>query len=369
MLKRFLSFAALCGLSVAAYAADKPLVIESGQVKQIPSATALQLQAPTTANASINLPHGTAPTSPTDGDLWTTTSGLYGRINGSTVGPLGAGVSSVGSGNVVGNSTGSTAAPADTTLTSLIDRAFGSTQGQILYRGSSAWAALGTGTAGQVLQTGGASANPSWVTPSGSGGGSSYTVPAVASFAWVNQSTSTSLQKTSSGPILMTTPSTTLNWRLLKIAIPSTPYRVRALLRGTATTEAATTAWTKGLYFYDGTKLAGVESCVGCNGTGSSRLRVQKITNVTTDNTTVTSNDYWGAATIRNELFWAQLRDDGTTLYFDFSLDGDNWINITSFSRASYITPTNIGWGGAGSNSGIYVDLLAWVVDSSASLN
>lgn len=37
--------------------------------------------------ASLNLPHGTAPSSPSNGDVWTTTGGLYSRINGSTVGP------------------------------------------------------------------------------------------------------------------------------------------------------------------------------------------------------------------------------------------------------------------------------------------
>jgi hypothetical protein len=41
--------------------------------------------------ASIKLPHGTAPSAPIDGDLWTTTTGLYARINGSTVGPFGSG--------------------------------------------------------------------------------------------------------------------------------------------------------------------------------------------------------------------------------------------------------------------------------------
>jgi hypothetical protein len=43
-------------------------------------------------NASIsgfNLPHGTSPASPVNGDLWTTSSGLFVRINGSTIGPLG----------------------------------------------------------------------------------------------------------------------------------------------------------------------------------------------------------------------------------------------------------------------------------------
>jgi len=70
--------------------ADKPLVIESGQVKQLPSGTTLQTDAATAAAASINLPHGTAPTSPVDGDCWTTTAGLFCRINGTTIGPLGA---------------------------------------------------------------------------------------------------------------------------------------------------------------------------------------------------------------------------------------------------------------------------------------
>ena len=40
--------------------------------------------ATTTARASLRIPHGTAPTSPTDGDMWTTTAGLFVRINGVT---------------------------------------------------------------------------------------------------------------------------------------------------------------------------------------------------------------------------------------------------------------------------------------------
>jgi hypothetical protein len=42
----------------------------------------------TTAAPSIQLPHGTAPSSPVDGDIWTTTVGLFVQINGTTVGPL-----------------------------------------------------------------------------------------------------------------------------------------------------------------------------------------------------------------------------------------------------------------------------------------
>lgn len=41
-----------------------------------------------TSGAGLRIPHGAAPTSPVDGDIWTTTAGLYVRINGGTVGPL-----------------------------------------------------------------------------------------------------------------------------------------------------------------------------------------------------------------------------------------------------------------------------------------
>lgn len=40
--------------------------------------------------AGFRAPHGAAPSSPTNGDIWTTTTGLFARINGSTVGPFGS---------------------------------------------------------------------------------------------------------------------------------------------------------------------------------------------------------------------------------------------------------------------------------------
>ena len=54
-----------------------------------PSSTAaLTLLAGTTGGASLRIPHGAAPSAPVNGDMWTTTAGLFVRINGSTVGPL-----------------------------------------------------------------------------------------------------------------------------------------------------------------------------------------------------------------------------------------------------------------------------------------
>jgi hypothetical protein len=48
---------------------------QNGKVNTIPS---------TTANAGFNVPHGAAPTSPVNGDIWTTTTGLFMRQNGFT---------------------------------------------------------------------------------------------------------------------------------------------------------------------------------------------------------------------------------------------------------------------------------------------
>jgi hypothetical protein len=48
------------------------------------SSTQLLLTASTTAKSSVRIAHGAAPTSPVDGDMWTTTAGLFIRINGVT---------------------------------------------------------------------------------------------------------------------------------------------------------------------------------------------------------------------------------------------------------------------------------------------
>jgi len=46
--------------------------------------------ASTAGAAGLNVPPGVAPTSPNNGDLWTTSSGVYAQINGSTLGPFSA---------------------------------------------------------------------------------------------------------------------------------------------------------------------------------------------------------------------------------------------------------------------------------------
>lgn len=83
-------------------------------------------------------------------------------ITGGTITTTGTiGLATISNNTILANISGGTAIPIANTLTAIIDT-ISATQGVILYRGSSAWSALGVGTAGQVLMTNGASANPSW---------------------------------------------------------------------------------------------------------------------------------------------------------------------------------------------------------------
>lgn len=63
---------------------------------------------------------------------------------------------------LLGNVSGGTAPATGVTLTEFLDATTSSTQGSILYRDATGWTALGPGTSGFVLATGGPAANPSW---------------------------------------------------------------------------------------------------------------------------------------------------------------------------------------------------------------
>ncbi len=88
---------------------------------------------------------------------------------------------------VLANISGSTAAPSPVNVALLLDNALGTTQGAVLYRSATAWVGLGTGTAGQVLTTGGAAANPAWAAPGGLPSGATHDQLVYAGGAWTAQ--------------------------------------------------------------------------------------------------------------------------------------------------------------------------------------
>jgi hypothetical protein len=109
------------------------------------------------------------------------TSGNFLQTQGASANPQWAavtGLSAIADGDLLANTSGGSAVPVATTLSALLDYVFGSAQGDLLYRGASAWAALAPGTSGQFLKTQGSSANPQWATV-GAGAGGGFTLDAV----------------------------------------------------------------------------------------------------------------------------------------------------------------------------------------------
>jgi len=71
--------------------------------------------------------------------------------------------------NGAGNNPSWASPPSQALTSGQFDTLFGATQGSIIYRSGTGWTALAPGSAGDLLQTNGAGANPSWVAPAASG--------------------------------------------------------------------------------------------------------------------------------------------------------------------------------------------------------
>jgi len=96
------------------------------------------------------------------GSAITAVHGTLGAAATTTLGVATVSLDTIGAGQVLANTGTATAAPAGVSVSDLLDAGLASTQGDILYRGATAWAALPPGTSGQFLSTGGAAADPSW---------------------------------------------------------------------------------------------------------------------------------------------------------------------------------------------------------------
>lgn len=196
---------------------------------------------------------------------------------------------------------------------------------------------------------------------------STYSVPALSTFSWVNQGTSTATQTVANQAILLNMQtSASLNWRIMQAAQPTTPFKIVAQLRSGQA--LGTNSQTAGIYFYDGTKLMGIEILTQVS--PSNVMRVEKITNVTTDSSTPASTTVTGAMA-QFAPSWLQLRNSGSSVFFDFSLDGQNFINLYNEAIGTFITPTSIGFGGAETvtTANLYVSLLSWTLFGNANLN
>ncbi len=201
---------------------------------------------------------------------------------------------------------------------------------------------------------------PTWIAVGGGGGGTlgnwsssggnyygplvqvpqDANVPAVAGWSWINQGSSVATDLPGGGISLKIPDNASANWRALSYTPPGTPYSAVFYLRAL---QFGINSQTVGVYFYDGTKLMGTEMLSQASGVWN--IRVQKMTNVTTASTTPATlpspASGWGLGGI-----WYKLRNDGSTLYFDYSIDGGKFYNIYSEAVGTFITPTKVCFGG-----------------------
>lgn len=105
-------------------------------------------------------------------------------------------LATIASKTIFANKTAGSASPTACTISEILDFLGTVAQGDIIYRNASGWVRLPAGTAGQVLTTGGAGANPSWAAAGGGGGGTAlwdWTFCGVPAPAGVTGSTTATL--------------------------------------------------------------------------------------------------------------------------------------------------------------------------------
>lgn len=195
--------------------------------------------------------------------------------------------------------------------------------------------------------------------------------PAIGSFTWVNQQTTTT--STNGGMIMMSLQSDALGRKFLSQTAPVTPYSAASFTKSYAGTFGTQV---QGIYLYDGTKTLGFELWTINSGT-LLELIVTQFPTIASAGTTVlaisvqpsSGNNPILPLSFTGGMFM-RWRNDGTTLFADVSPDGANWINLYSEAVAAFITPTSYGWGGFNASSGqpLYVSLGGWLTTASGSL-
>lgn len=155
----------------------------SGGIAYFSSATAISSSALLTANQIVV--GGGAGSAPTTFACATTTTVVHGGtpptcsqivagdITNATI--TNAKLAVANDSTIKSNISGGSTSPSDNTITAVLDKQFGTTQGSVIYRNGTVWTALTPGSTGQFLTTQGAAADPTW----SSGGAGTGTVTSV----------------------------------------------------------------------------------------------------------------------------------------------------------------------------------------------
>lgn len=224
------------------------------------------------------------------------------------------------------------------TLSALLDALMGSAEGDLLVRGSTAWQALAAGTLGNVLTSGGPGVVPSWQPASGGGGGGRMlfdlpAMPAMSGFTQVNISGTISVTESAGKAFTLKNTSPPTDSGIftsgLAIAVPAaTPYRVAVY----------------GLLNSFGNNFANLVAGFRDGATG----KLELVGPLVSASGGVFEHDKWNSPTSRSAAstltpavnilspgIWLGLRDDGTTVYWEWCTDGATFATVVSQTKSS----------------------------------
>jgi len=231
--------------------------------------------------------------------------------------------------------------------------------------GFSAWngvASGATGTTGTTGPTGpsGGPTGPTGATGSGaSSGEASYvTPPVLASWTQRNISGSAAAANVTNGVQLSDVANAAHNIRAISLAAPATPYMIDANI-ALISLPISGTCWA-GIGWTDGTTYQGV-FLTAPGAVGNPPIRVTIMSNATTQFSQV-----FGVVNVIPDLsdIWLRIRDDGTNVYFYYSVDGITWIQLATYNRGTYYPVTNVAFiinnNGSTSNLPEYATLRSW---------
>lgn len=228
------------------------------------------------------------------------------------------------------------------TLSALLDALMGSTEGDLLVRGSAAWEALAAGTSGNVLTSNGPGAVPSWQPASGGGGGGRMlfdlpTMPALSGFTQVGVSGSVSAVENAGKAITLVNSMPPTDSGIftsgLALAVPvSTPYRVAVF----------------GLLNSFGNNYGNISVGFRDSSTGKIELIVLYASLTTSSGGYgAFSHEKWNSNTSRATVSvltmsanllspgaWIGVHDNGTNIIFEFAADGATFAPILSAAKS-----------------------------------
>ncbi len=186
----------------------------------------------------------------------------------------------------IGGSTLDLSANRTWTATTILD-SISSTQGTILYRGASSWAALATGTDGNILTTHGSSANPTWSPPPTGGNVSNSGTPTTGQMAqWTDATHVKGVTLSGSGATMSINTTGVLTISSIADASLTNPQTYAAIVPNTAPSAGQILIGNAGNTAYAKNTISGSGATISLGSTGT--ITISGIANASLTNSAIT---------------------------------------------------------------------------------